>query len=138
DLALGEQISDVLAAGLEGNPRQVKRFLNALLLRMQMAEARGIELRKRVLAKVMVLEYLKPVRFEQLAQWQAEQEGEPVEVAALEASVRDDAAVTAGEGEGPEVVEAGRVSDGDDKAGMTAKRSEEDGTSDGAAPVGGG
>jgi predicted KAP-like P-loop ATPase len=40
-LALSDQIGPILASGARGNPRQIKRFLNTLLLRHQMAEARG-------------------------------------------------------------------------------------------------
>jgi hypothetical protein len=38
---LSDQIGPILAAGARGNPRQIKRFLNTLLLRQNMAEARG-------------------------------------------------------------------------------------------------
>jgi len=88
DLQLAHQISDVLASGLEGNPRQTKRFLNTLVLRIQMAETRGVNLRRRVLAKLMLMEYLRPESFRLLAQWQAEQEGSPEELNALEKTIR--------------------------------------------------
>ncbi|MGT2440869.1 Qat anti-phage system ATPase QatA [Bradyrhizobium betae] len=40
-LLLSDQIGPILAAGAKGNPRQIKRFLNSLLLRHRTAEARG-------------------------------------------------------------------------------------------------
>lgn len=58
-LALSRQVSPILAAKLNGNPRQCKRFFNALFMRISMAESRGITLDKNVLAKLMLLEYFK-------------------------------------------------------------------------------
>lgn len=62
-LALCSQIVPVLSTGLNGNPRQAKRFLNALLLRIIMASSKGTTLKRRVLAKLMLLEYFKPETF---------------------------------------------------------------------------
>jgi hypothetical protein len=83
-LALGDQISPVLASGLMGNPRQCKRFLNTLLMRLAMATSKGINLKRRTLAKLMLLEYMKPESFKELARLQAAQAGKPVELARLE------------------------------------------------------
>jgi hypothetical protein len=83
-LVLAQRIAPVLTAGLNGNPRQCKRFLNALLLRLGMAQSRGIELKQRVLAKLMLLEYFKPEAFRLISQQQAEQAGHPRELATLE------------------------------------------------------
>lgn len=58
-LALSRQVSPILAAKLNGNPRQCKRFFNALFMRLSMAESRGITLDKNVFAKLMLLEYFK-------------------------------------------------------------------------------
>jgi predicted KAP-like P-loop ATPase len=41
ELFLSEQIGPTLAAGTNGNPRQIKRFLNAMILRQRTAQARG-------------------------------------------------------------------------------------------------
>jgi hypothetical protein len=41
EIAVANQISDILAKYTQGNPRKIKRFLNMLLLRKQMADARG-------------------------------------------------------------------------------------------------
>lgn len=40
-LNLADRVSPVLAAGTKGNPRQIKRFLNALALRLAVAQERG-------------------------------------------------------------------------------------------------
>ena len=60
---LCSQVVPILSVGLNGNPRQCKRFLNALLIRYNMASSKGIQLNKRVLAKLMLLEYFKPETF---------------------------------------------------------------------------
>ena len=83
-LALGDQIAPVLAEGLMGNPRQCKRFLNTLLMRLEMARAKAVALKRRTLAKLMLLEYMKPESFKELARLQAAQAGKPAELAALE------------------------------------------------------
>lgn len=57
-LLLSEKIGSVLAEGLKGNPRQIKRFLNTIMLRVKIAEAYGIQsqINLHVLAKLMLLE----------------------------------------------------------------------------------
>lgn len=56
------QIAPVLATGTSGNPRHVKRFVNALNLRLQVSEARGFgdAIDQAVLAKIMLAEYFLP------------------------------------------------------------------------------
>ena len=54
---------------LNGNPRQLKRFLNTLYVRQELAEVAGFtDIRPEVLTKLMVLEYntLYNSRFEEL------------------------------------------------------------------------
>jgi hypothetical protein len=76
----------LIADGLKGNPRQVKRFLNALLLRKELARiARLDNIRDAVLVKLMILEYSQPELFLQLFTWQSQQAGHPKELAQLEA-----------------------------------------------------
>lgn len=58
-LVLSRIISPILAAKLNGNPRQCKRFLNTLFMRIQMAKTRHVNLDKKVLSKLMLLEYFK-------------------------------------------------------------------------------
>jgi hypothetical protein len=68
-LMLSQQIGPILAGGTKGNPRQIKRFLNTLLLRERTATARGFgdEIRLPVLAKLMLAERFIPRLFEQIA-----------------------------------------------------------------------
>jgi hypothetical protein len=47
----------LLAQGLKGNPRQIKRFLNILELRRRLAEANGLDVKPDLLIKLLVLEY---------------------------------------------------------------------------------
>mgnify|MGYP003383274851 FL=1 len=56
-LLLSDQIGPILASGAKGNPRQIKRFLNTLLLREKTATARGFgdDIKLPVLAKLMLL-----------------------------------------------------------------------------------
>jgi KAP family P-loop domain len=83
-LALAQRITPILSTGTNGNPRQCKRFLNTLLMRLSMASSRGVALSQRVLAKLMLLEYFKPEFFKQLAAAQLMQGGKPNEIARLE------------------------------------------------------
>lgn len=64
EIAIAKQLSPILSAGLNGNPRQCKRFLNSLSMREKMASFRNVYLDRKVLAKIMLLEYFKPVLFE--------------------------------------------------------------------------
>lgn len=68
-LALSDQIGPILASGAKGNPRQIKRFLNTLLLRERTATARGFgaDITLPVLAKLMLAERFIPRLFEQIA-----------------------------------------------------------------------
>ncbi len=121
DLSLAGQVGDVLSASVHGNPRQTKRFLNTLLLRLQMAEARGVDLDRRLTAKLMLLEYFKPSLFQVLGAWQAAQGGEPDEIRQLEAwhvqqsgsSTATIAKVIGGAGKGATQEDAGRSGDGE-------------------------
>lgn len=55
---LAQRIGPILADGTKGNPRQIKRFLNALLVRQEIARARGFGdlINQAVLAKLMLAE----------------------------------------------------------------------------------
>lgn len=82
-----DQLHQLLADGTEGNPRQIKRFLNALLLRREIAIARGLELKIElpVLAKLMLAEYFKDDFYSNLETLVFKhQDGAPAELVALE------------------------------------------------------
>lgn len=68
-VSMVDQISAVLASGTKGNPRNVKRFLNSLTLRLAVAKARGFEnaIDSQVLAKIMLAEQFFPDVFEEIA-----------------------------------------------------------------------
>ena len=84
DLMLAQRIGPVLGVGLNGNPRQCKRFLNTLVMRIRMAKSRDINLQRRVLAKLMLLEYFRPQFFRSLLEWQSVQEGIPEQLKLME------------------------------------------------------
>jgi hypothetical protein len=69
-LNLADRVSPVLAAGTKGNPRQIKRFLNALALRLAVAQERGFgnAIEQPHLAKVMLAEmFLHSTVFDHIA-----------------------------------------------------------------------
>lgn len=84
-LSLSAQITPVLESGLNGNPRQSKRFLNTLLLRLSMAKSKGENLSIGILAKLMLLEYFKSETFKSFYKSQAENNGIIEEMDILEA-----------------------------------------------------
>jgi predicted KAP-like P-loop ATPase len=57
-ITLSNQLAPLLTDQTKGNPRQVKRFLNAMFLRQTIADARGLasEIKTPVLAKIMLVE----------------------------------------------------------------------------------
>ena len=85
DFTIANRIAPTLSRGLRGNPRQLKRFLNTMLLRLETARRRGVELDSGVLAKLMVLER-QEAQFQQLFLWQLEQDGAPEEITVAEGS----------------------------------------------------
>jgi predicted KAP-like P-loop ATPase len=90
-LVLSDQIGRILASGTQGNPRQIKRFLNSLLLRHKTAMARGFgdEVKLPVLAKLMLAERFMSRLFDQVAHAAArDPNGQCVELTALEAGER--------------------------------------------------
>ncbi|TKB88134.1 MAG: NTPase KAP, partial [Nitrospira sp.] len=68
-LLLSNQLTNMLTEGTRGNPRQIKRFLNSMMLRRAIGEARGFggEIKTPVLAKLMLAERFKPDFFEEIA-----------------------------------------------------------------------
>lgn len=87
-MELAGRIAPVLADGARGNPRQIKRFINTMMLRLAIAEERGFrdELNISVLAKIMLAERFAPELYDAIARGSANT-GASEELAALEAVV---------------------------------------------------
>lgn len=88
---LSQQISDILTDGSKGNPRQIKRFLNSLLLRNEVATVRGLSdhIKKPFLAKIMLAEAFNPAFYDQLTRTTySHLDGKPRELGALEQRLR--------------------------------------------------
>jgi hypothetical protein len=84
-LTLCAGVAEMVTEGLNGNPRQVKRFLNAFFLRRKLSQVAKMEgIRDEVLFKLMLLEYSAPKRFQELFQWQAAGQGFPKQLKQLE------------------------------------------------------
>lgn len=86
-LLVAERIGPILSEGLKGNPRQIKRFLNTLMVRMRSAEAYGMAdlVKLPLLAKLMLLERFEPAVFQEIAELSAqEKNGKCDELRALE------------------------------------------------------
>lgn len=92
-LAFSDTCAPLMTEALKGNPRQVKRFLNALFMRRKLAEVASLRehVRDEVLVKLMILEYADENAFTELNSWQAaHEEGKPAELCDLEAAIRQD------------------------------------------------
>lgn len=77
---------------LNGNPRQLKRFLNTIQLRMRMAQVAGFDdIKPDVLAKLMVFEYKPSTRnkFEELFNYQLQNDGYLPDIDVLEKNAKD-------------------------------------------------
>jgi hypothetical protein len=88
DLEWADSISDILGSGLRGNPRQLKRFLNDMLLRHRSAKRRKIDLQRPVLAKLMALEEQHIGDYQTLFNWYLAAPGPIGQLADAEAHVR--------------------------------------------------
>ena len=69
EIAVANQIAPILAKDTSGNPRKIKRFINMLLLRYKIAEARGFgdEIKLPILAKMMLIEYFMSEIYQDIA-----------------------------------------------------------------------
>lgn len=69
EIAISRQIGCVLANHTYGNPRKIKRFINMLLLREKIANARGFgdEVQLPILAKIMLAEYFLPDFYKEIS-----------------------------------------------------------------------
>jgi len=104
-LTMSAHVTSILSEGTRGNPRQIKRFLNSLMLRQAIANARGFgaEIKRPVLAKIMLAERFKPEFYEQIARLAASHpEGKPDAVHAFEAHVRSIRSSEEGESRKPD------------------------------------
>jgi predicted KAP-like P-loop ATPase len=76
-ISLISRLSPLITECLNGNPRQIKRFLNTFILRKKLADVAQIkDFKDDILAKLMILENSKQELFEQLSNWQMSQKGE--------------------------------------------------------------
>lgn len=67
-IVTASQLAELMSQALNGNPRQYKRFLNMLDLRIRQAKYKGKELNQKILTKIMMLEYYRPVVFKKFAE----------------------------------------------------------------------
>ncbi|MEJ7692299.1 Qat anti-phage system ATPase QatA [Daejeonella sp.] len=67
-LLIADQLSPTLSIGLKGNPRNIKRFLNTLFLRMRISRIYGLQdtIQLNILAKLMLLERFQSETFERI------------------------------------------------------------------------
>jgi predicted KAP-like P-loop ATPase len=106
-----DQFYQILAEGTQGNPRQLKRFLNALLLRREIAVARGLEqhIELPVLAKLMLAEYYKDDLYTALETWVLKHlNGAPEELAALEQEAKQTQVTPTADGESAAAPSSGK------------------------------
>lgn len=89
-LLISAHVTKILSEGTRGNPRQIKRFLNSMMLRNAIAEERGFgaDIQRPVLAKIMLAERFYPDFYEQIARLAAATDGKPEALARFEESVR--------------------------------------------------
>jgi hypothetical protein len=80
-LTFSNQASPLITEGLKGNPRQIKRFLNAYVLRKELAKVAKLNnIRDDVLVKLMILEYAHMQEFKDLFNWQQADDGFPKQI----------------------------------------------------------
>lgn len=89
EFGLIEQLMGPIASGLNGNPRQIKRYLNTLETRRRTASRRKITVDEAILAKLVVLEYVRDDRYRELYEWQQKGSGLAEGIMRLEAAVAD-------------------------------------------------
>ena len=66
-IRLVESCSDAITDGLKGNPRQIKRFLNAYWIRQKLGRVAQLShIKDHILIKLMVLEYISVDRFDEI------------------------------------------------------------------------
>lgn len=84
-VTLISKLSPLISGNLDGNPRQIKRFLNTFILRKKLADvAKMSDFRDDVLAKLMILEYAEPDLFTKVYSWQSQNQGYAIQLKDLE------------------------------------------------------
>lgn len=88
---VAQQIGPILAEGTKGNPRQIKRFLNALYIRMAIAGERGFGdiMNPAVLGKLMLAERFQPDFYEYLGTEAMRGDGAVAALRDMEAAARE-------------------------------------------------
>ncbi len=90
-LVISAHVTKILSEGTRGNPRQIKRFLNSMMLRHAIADERGFgsDIQRPVLVKIMLAERFYPDFYEQIARLAANHpDGKPEAVRRFEEHVR--------------------------------------------------
>lgn len=90
-LVISAHVTKILSDGTRGNPRQIKRFLNSMMLRHAIAEERGFgaDVQRPILAKIMLAERFYPDFYEQIARLAANTaDGKPEAITLFEQSIR--------------------------------------------------
>lgn len=88
-------LTKILTEGTHGNPRQIKRFLNTMMLRQAIAHERGFgaDIKLPVLGKIMLAERFYPDFYKQLAQLATGEAGKPAALALFERTLKQASAV---------------------------------------------
>lgn len=101
---LAQQIGPILAEGTKGNPRQIKRFLNSLSIRLAIAKERGFEEEKMnpaVMGKLMLAERFQQDFYDHLAaKAMIASKGRVADLSDMEMTVRDGGKKAKGNGDG--------------------------------------
>ncbi|MFJ2970994.1 Qat anti-phage system ATPase QatA [Pseudomonas fulva] len=90
-ITISAHVTKILSEGTRGNPRQIKRFLNSMMLRQAIAQERGFgnEIVRPVLAKIMLAERFYSDFYEQIARLASlAQDGAPEALVGLERRAR--------------------------------------------------
>jgi predicted KAP-like P-loop ATPase len=113
---LAQQIGPILAEGTKGNPRQIKRFLNSLAIRLGIARERGfgMDVNAAVLGKLMLAERFQPDFYDHLAaEAMLATDGRVPLLAELESEDRDDGKADSKPNKGAKASKAAARSDGE-------------------------
>jgi KAP family P-loop domain len=112
DLNWAAGIAPALAGGLRGNPRQLKRFLNIIMLRARSARRRRVTLDLGVVAKLLVLEEQHFGDFKKLFDWQMASAGVVEQLGLAEANARTAGQTRSEDGDQPITDDDGTEGDG--------------------------